>query len=131
MHKRYAVWQTRGLVPSRLATVINEEGKPCTTVVAQQQQWRRHFTKILNIHSQFSEAEIMKARQRPMRHQLADKPSMDELTSAIGRLKNGKAGGLSGILPEMVKAACCEEDFLELLLDLVQMVWKESKVPKD
>ena len=47
----------RGLVPSRLATVINEEGKPCTTVVAQQQQWRKHFTKILNIQSQFSSSQ--------------------------------------------------------------------------
>ena len=121
----------RGLAPSRLATVIDEEGNPCTTVVVQQQQWRRHFTTILNIQNQFNEAEIMKARQRPIRHQLAEMPNMDELTSAIGRLKNGKAGGLSGILPEMVKAACCGEDFLDLLLDLVQMVWKESEVPKD
>ena len=56
---------------------------------------------------------------------------MDELTKAIGKLKNGKAGGASGILPEMVKAACCEDDFLELLLDLVQAPWKEGEVPRD
>ena len=54
---------------------------------------------------------------------------MDELTDAIGNLKNGKARGASGILPEMVKAACCEDDFLELLLDLVQATWKEGEVP--
>ena len=98
----------------------------------QHQQWRRHFKKIFHIQNQFNESEIIKARQRPIRHQLAEMLNMDRLTGAIGRLKNGKAGGLSGILPEMViKAACCEEDFLELLLDLVQMVWKESEVPKD
>ena len=56
---------------------------------------------------------------------------MDKLTDAIGKLKNGKAGGASGILPEMVKAACCEDDFLELLLNLVQAMWKEGEVPKD
>ena len=121
----------RGLVPSRLATVADEEGNPCTTVEAQQQRWRRHFTEILNIQSQFNQAEIEKARQRPVRHQLAEVPTMDELTDAIGKLKNGKAGGASGILPEMVKAACCEDDFLELLLDLVQATWKEGEVPKD
>ena len=109
-----------GLVPSRLATVADEEGNPCTAVEAQQQCWRRHFTEILNIQSQFNQAEIEKARQRPVRLQLAEVPTMDELTDAIGKLKNGKAGGASGILPEMVKAACCEDDFLELLLDLVK-----------
>ena len=83
----------RGLVPSRLATVVDDEGNPCSTLVAQQQQWRRHFTRILNIQSQFNEAEIMRARQRPVRHHLAEAPTMDELTDAIGKLKNGKAGG--------------------------------------
>ena len=34
----------RGLIPSRLATVVDEEGNPCTIVEAQQQRWRRHFT---------------------------------------------------------------------------------------
>ena len=35
----------------------------------------------------------------------------EELWHAVGKMKNGKAGGESGILPEMVKAACCEPDF--------------------
>ena len=109
----------RGLVPARLATVVDEEGNACTTAEAQQQRWRRHFTKALNIQSQFNEAEIKKANQRPIRHHLTEAPTMDELTEVIGKLKNGKAGGASGILPKMVKAACCGSDFLELLLDLV------------
>ena len=121
----------RGLVPARLATVVDEEGNACTTVEAQQQRWRRHFTKILNIQSQFNEVEIRKAKQRPIQHHLIETPTMVELTEAIGKLKNGKAGGASGILPEMVKAACCESDFLELLLDLVQTTWEKGEVPKD
>ena len=36
---------------------------------------------------------------------------------AIGKLKSGKAGNASGILPEMLKAASCEVDFLSMLLD--------------
>ena len=73
----------------------------------------------------------MRARHRPVRHHLAEAPTMEELTDAIGKLKNGKAGGASGILPEMVKAACSEEEFLDLLLDLVQTAWKESEVLKE
>ena len=46
-------------------------------------------------------------------------------------LKSGKAGGSSGILPEMLKAASCEEEFLDLLLDLVCDIRKEGCVPRD
>ncbi len=46
-------------------------------------------------------------------------------------LKNGKAGGESGILPEMLKAACESSEFFELLTELVEDVWRECKVPAD
>ena len=36
---------------------------------------------------------------------------------AVSKLK---AGGESGIHPEMVKAACCEPEFLDRLVQLVQ-----------
>ena len=39
----------RGLVPSRSATINDEEGNPCTSPQAQQQRWRRHFTTVLNL----------------------------------------------------------------------------------
>lgn len=51
---------------------------------------------------------------------------------AIAKLKNGKAGGgNSKILPEMVKIAWYEDEFADLLLELVQDVWRQQKVPKD
>ena len=46
-------------------------------------------------------------------------------------MKNGKAGGDSGILPEMVKAASCEEGFFHLLMDVVHAAWCECRVPKE
>ena len=59
-------------------------------------------------------------------------PTEDELIGAIAKLKSGKAPGQSGILPEMIKAASCNSDFLGLLLDLMHTVWRESKVvPRD
>ena len=44
--------------------------------------------------------------------------------------KNWKAGGNSNILPKMVKVACCEDNFLELLLDLAHCVAREQGSPK-
>ena len=49
--------------------------------------------------------------------------------SAVGKMRNGKAGGESGILPEMVEAGCCDEEFLSKLLELVKDIWEVGCVP--
>ena len=115
-------YRRRGLVPSRSVTIQDEEGKPCITPKARQQRWQRHFATVLNVQSQFSMEEVQRARQRPLRTQLERKSSLGELATALHKLKNGKAGGSSNILPEMVKAAGEEVTFQTLLLDLVHTV---------
>ena len=87
----------------------DEDGAVCDTPELQQKRWRRHFSQILNLQSDFDASEIAKVRQRRERSDMADLPSKEELSSALGKQKSGKAGGESGILPEMVKAACEEE----------------------
>ena len=69
--------------------------------------------------------------QRPLRPELAELPTEDELMEAIEKLKSGKAGGESGVLPEMVKVACIGDDFPKRLLELVHDVWKEKSVPTE
>ena len=49
----------------------------------------------------------------------------------MGKLQNGKAAGKSGILLKMVKAGCCNDNFLNIMLDLVHKVWQEKEVPKE
>ena len=46
-------------------------------------------------------------------------------------MKSRKEGGISGILPEMVKAACEDEEFMELFLALVHTAWNERQVPQE
>ncbi len=77
------------------------------------------------MRSQFEVAELEMTRQRPIRAEMAAKPTIEELAATLAKLKNGKAGGSSRILPEMVKAGCCTEEFLTLLLDLVHTAWEE------
>ena len=133
------VWQSiramqrgrRGLLPSVAVTINDENGNPCTSPSAQQQRWRRHFSRVLNMQSQFDLEELEKVRQRPLREDLAQTPSMRELTKALGKLKSGKAAGNSNILPEMIKTACDNEEFRALLLDLIHTVWEERKVPRE
>ena len=119
----------RGLVPVKTAVVKDEDGNTCTTAKAQHERWSRHFTKILNIQNDFDVEELKKVRQRPPRPEMAEVPSEEELLSAVGKMRSGKAGGESGILPEMVKAACCDEEFLSKLLELVKDVWEDGCAP--
>ena len=109
----------------------DEDGNVCTTAEAQGERWRRHFTKILNIQSEFDEEELGRVHQRPSRTELAELPSEEVTWNAICKFRNGKAGGSSGILPEMVKATFCEDELMIRLVELVHHVWKECCAPCD
>ena len=109
----------------------NINGDPCTSKEEEQQRWKRHFASILNVESHFNPTELGKVNQRPMRPQLAELPSIEDLQKAISKIKNGKAGGSLGTLPEMVKIACQDSDIIRRLLKLTHAVWKEKRVPKD
>ena len=65
-----------------------------------------------------------------MRVHLTEPPSEEELERAIGKLRSGKAGGESRILPEMVKAVCYEEVFMSSLLKPTEDVWRRGE-PSD
>ena len=47
----------RGLIPVRSKAVKDENGIACTSPKAQHQRWRQHFSKVLNLQSQFDESE--------------------------------------------------------------------------
>jgi len=54
---------------------------------------------------------------------------MEELNAALHQLRNKKAAGSSGILPEMVK--CAGRDFRNALLEITQQASREGRVPQD
>ena len=121
----------RGLIPLKTTQVNDENGNICSTPQQQQERWRRNVSNVLNIVSQLDEEELRAVRQRPVRSHMAEPPTVEELEEAISKLKSGKAAGQSGILPEMIRTASYDDDFLNSLLELVQLVWREGKVPQD
>ena len=121
----------RGLIPSRAVSILDESGAVCESASAQHQRWRRHFTNVLNIRSQFDEEELDKVEQREVCESLGVKPTPGEVRQALAKLKNGKAAGSSEILPEMLKAGKQCEDFVEMISDLVSAVWEERCVPQE
>ena len=44
-------------------SIKDENSNPCTTPSAKQQRWRRHFTRVLDVQSQFNPEEMEKVRQ--------------------------------------------------------------------
>ena len=102
----------RGLRPTRVVTIEDEDGELCTTKDAQRQRWRRHFTNVLNLRTTVDSVEMESVRQREVRDDLDSSPTQREIFKALGKLKNGKAAGTSGILPEMLKAGRANGDFL-------------------
>ena len=60
---------------------------------------------------------------------LDDPPTMAKLEDAMSRLKARKAGGLSGILPELV--LCGSPVLFDRLLVLMQAIWRDGCVFKD
>ena len=77
-HSRSAVCPKRA-GPSNSVTINDESGNSCTTPAAHQQDWRRHFSSVLNVQRGFNEDEIGASEQRPMRAHLERKPSKKEL----------------------------------------------------
>ena len=47
----------------------------------------------------------------------------------MGKLKEGKAGGKNGILPEMVRG--CGETMMDYTLDMFCTVWMKQRVPQE
>ena len=47
----------------------------------------------------------------------------------MGKLKGRKAGGKSGIFPEMVRG--CGGELMDYILDMFHTVWMEQRVPQE
>lgn len=114
------------LGPTRSAMIRCEDGTLCTTT---DQCWRDHFSPILNICCSYSPAELDKGNPIPVVASMGDPSMMKEMMQAVGKLKPGKAGGSSGVLPELVKASCIDAGFRDILLDMILCAWREQQVP--
>ena len=70
-------------------------------------------------------------RQHEVASSLADLPDEEDVQLALSQVKNGKAAGSSGILPEMLKVGQESREFICMILTLVRAVWREKCVPQD
>ena len=84
----------------------------------------QHYKKVLNLWSIYDLSVSDALPVSPFLFHLDDPPAMAELKAAMSRLKTRKAGGMSGIFPELV--LCISPVLLDRLLMLMQAVWREG-----
>ena len=63
--------------------------------------WFNHFSGVLNITSPYRQEVIDEMTSHPPVLELDNPPTFEELENAMSKMKQGKAGGKTGILPEL------------------------------
>ena len=86
---------------------------------------------MLNVRSKFEEEELEMVRQRKVNDTLGSVPTSQGVVKTLGQLKNGKAAGSSGMLPEMLKEGRKDSEFVGMLEELVRSAWEERCVPQE
>ena len=118
-----------GLHPTKSKAVWNLNGDLCSTPAENLQSWQQHFNSVLNTSGVFSLDLVDSIPSCDVHDDLAVVPSLDEVRHALSLVAGNKAGGRSGILPEMVKVF--SDDLLKYLLDLFTSVWDAGCVPQE
>ena len=115
-----------GRRPVRTAAVLKVDGKLTKGPEEVVDRWYEHFKNLLNIQSIYDENVIAAMPTLPPLLHFDDPPTMEELEVALSQLKVRKAGGLSGILPELILFGGAV--LRDRLLALVKDVWNEGRV---
>ena len=87
----------------------------------------RKVDQIILTLKQYTERQDL-VEQRPVFEKIPTIPSNHDVAAALAKVKNREAPGNSGILPEMVTMGINNEEFYDLLTNLV---WKEQQVPQE
>ena len=111
------------------SAVFDEEGNLTTSPEAVRVRWHQHFQRVLNIQSEFDLNIIEEVPRHAVRPELDDVPDLTEVTRAVRSLRLGTAGGISGIVPDLVVngGLCLHQRLQGLIAD----VWRSGRVPAD
>ena len=118
-----------GLRSIKRSAVKHLDGTQCVGQDDMLQRWREHFELVLNVNSHFDQNVFQSVEQHPLRSEMVEPPSEEEVIEALGKLNINKAPGKNGILPEMVMG--CGGEMLTHIMDLFSTVWREGRVPAE
>jgi len=109
-------------------SVKDKSGEVLTDTEQVKDRWKEHFEELLN-------RPAPQRRFHPNTQQWDELdvdtgiPSMEEVKTAVKKLKNNKAAGIDQVNAEMLKGG--GEVVLEHLHSLIGRIWREEEVPDD
>lgn len=93
------------------------------------ERWNEYFSSLLNRPSAVDRAALNLIPQRPLREDLDNPPTLEEIMRAIRRTSSGKASGRDNIPAEIYKVAGPKA--LEYFHDIISQIWRDEKMPSD
>ena len=92
-------------------------------------RWSEHFQTLFCANRTVQDTAIDRVPQLPLKEELDDPPTFEELIEAIEQLKSRKAAGVDGIPPEIWKHG--GPALHDKLYDLLVCCWEQGKLPQD
>jgi len=135
-----------GLMPlgaqARTVTLLTPDGQPIPTVEARATRWMEYFNELLNRptgvqadllaehHTAVAPTRARVSHFFSANPHLAETPSTEEIKKQLHRMANHKAGGLDGIVKEMMVVG--GDVFLAELARIVRSVWSgDQPMPQE
>lgn len=123
---------TKQLSNKRIVTakpVKSKNGELLTNVEDQLERWKEHFQTVLNRPSESGAEEDRNEPSGTCLRVNTEPPSHSEIVRAIKELRNGKAGGMDNIPPEVLKADA--QQSADLLLPIFRKIWEKEQMPDE
>ncbi|MDE0908581.1 MAG: reverse transcriptase family protein [SAR324 cluster bacterium] len=117
----------------RAATVRlkKADGTWCEGPVENAERFREHFSKVLNIESEFDDSVLNLVEQRPIREDLDEVPSVEEVAKAAAKMRSQKAAGDSKVPAEYLKVMMRDEVGAQLIMDCIEEYWVKGVTPAE
>ena len=101
----------------------NKDGEICSNVEENAKTVQEHFQKVYNIQNQLDPTVFDLVRQRPIRVELDDPPTLEEIRKALNSAKKDKAAGDSKIPVEFWQVLSADTSTENLFHDIILQVW--------
>ena len=93
------------------------------------ENWSEHFQELFSADRVVQDSALLRIPQLPVKVELDELPSMEELIKAIEQMNSGKAAGVDEIPPEFWKSG--GPALHSKLHELLVCCWEQGKLPRN
>ena len=113
----------------KTAPLKSKRGEVITDKAKQMDRWKEHYAELLSTETSITAEALQSIETLPCMSELDNLPTKKELSDALDCMTSGKAPGMDGIPPELLK--CGKDVLIDELHDLLCNCWNGDGVPQD